>query len=330
MKPSDDPRSPAWVERVPANLEGISIVRLIFIFRAPGCTYARSPSGGCSMCGFAAMTLPPSKISKEDLIAQFDSVFDRPDALSGISEVDLYNSGSFLADEEMSPEVRSHVFARLGGSSVTRVLIESRPEFILKGTLREASAHLSPGVLEVGIGLESATDDVRERLIRKGFDLPAFERAVAVLAAVRARLVANVLLKPLGLDEAAAIDVALKTGRYVFETAKRLGLPARVALQPVFVPPGTPIEKEFLAGRYKPPSLWSVIGVVKGLHPLGGGSVGMSEEGLGPKRSPAGCGLCDDSLRHALKEYNRTKSLGVFDSLNCSCRLAKPGIFVSV
>ncbi|MFZ2956919.1 MAG: hypothetical protein WA705_08530 [Candidatus Ozemobacteraceae bacterium] len=266
------------------------------------------------------MTLPPEHIMSEDLIAQFDSVFSGPEAVTGVEEVDLYNSGSFFADEEMPDNVRTHVYQRLGKLPLSRVLLESRPEFITTERVREARQLLGSVALEVGIGLESANDKVREQFIRKGFDLPAFERAAAVLAEAGAGMLTNVLLKPLGLEEAAAVDDAAATGKYIFDLARRLGLPTRVALQPVFVPPGTPLEKEFLAGRYSPPSLWSVVEVVRQLHSRGETVVGLSEEGLGPQRSPAGCGKCDQALRQALRDYNRKRTLDVFSGLTCSCR----------
>ncbi|MBF0502336.1 MAG: hypothetical protein HQM09_19505 [Candidatus Riflebacteria bacterium] len=240
--------------------------------------------------------------------------------MSGIGEVDLYNSGSFFADEEMPPEVRTHVFKCLGSFPLSRVLVESRPEFITSERVEEARRLLGNIPLEVGIGLESADDDIRERFIRKGFDRSAFESASAVLSETGAGMVVNILLKPLGLEESAAVDDAVSTGRYVFELAGRLGLSTRVALQPVFVAPGTPLETEFLAGRYLPPNLWSVVEVVRRLHCMGETVVGLSEEGLEPKRSPAGCGKCDGIIRQALRDYNRTKNINIFDSLNCSCR----------
>jgi radical SAM enzyme (TIGR01210 family) len=330
---ADDLRRPAWLERVPTNIDGQPTHRLIFIFRAPGCTYARRPAGGCTMCGFTPLTGRARTITPADLIAQFDHVFGAnakgaspptpplpTDLLTDLGEVDLYNSGSFLADEEMPPPVRAHIFRRLAGRGLRRVVVESRPEFVTPVALREAAA-LPPGVLDVGIGLESADDHIREVLIRKGFDRPAFERAAGVLAETGLGLLVNILLKPPGvLDDRAALADALATGQYVAALARRLRLRARLALQPVFVAPGTALEADFLAGRYQPPSLWTVVEAVRGLHGILETTVGLSDEGLEPHRSPAGCGRCDDALRAALRDYNRTRCLAAFADLACSCR----------
>jgi radical SAM enzyme (TIGR01210 family) len=161
---------------------------------------------------------------------------------------------------------------------------------------------------------------VRETLVRKGFGKADFERAARVLAEARARLLAYVLLKPLGLGEREAIEDAVASAAYVFEVAARCGVPTRVALQPTFVAPGTALEREMLEGRYEPPSLWSVVEVVRRAHGLGEIAVGMSDEGLEPRRAPAGCPHCTGPLREAIAQYNRTLRLEPLERAACECR----------
>lgn len=321
MNASADPRKPAWVERVPTRIGGKPTTRLIFIFRAPGCAYARRPGGGCTVCGFGSLTFGSTPWTIADLIAQADSVFSTPRALDGIGEVDLYNSGSFYADAEMPPEVRSHVLGMLGAAGVPRVLVESRPEFITQERIAESCALLPRSILEVGIGLESSNDIIREKYINKGFGLPEFERAAGILASGGADLLVNVLLKPLGFaDDMSAVADAINTGKYIFTFAQQHSLSARVALQPIFIAPGTPLEQEFLAGRYQPVRLWSVVEAVLSLSGMGETIVGLSDEGLEPKRAPAGCGHCDQMIRDALREFNRTGNPEPLKTLTCDCR----------
>lgn len=321
MSPLFDPRKPAWIERVPARVSGKPTTRLIFIFRAPGCAYARRPEGGCTMCGFGSMTFGAESWSPADLIAQVESVFAAPGVLDGIGEVDLYNSGSFFADGEMPPDVRTHVLGILGKAPIARVLVESRPEFITPERIADSRRLLPNALLEVGIGLESSNDTIREKFINKGFGLPEFERAAGVLASCGAGLLVNVLLKPIGIfDDAAAVADSVNTGRYIFDLAKRLDLPARVALQPTFIAPGTPLEQEFIAGRYGPVSLWAVVETVLALAPFGETVVGLSDEGLEPKRVPGGCGRCDQAIRDALREFNRSGETATLRAISCPCR----------
>ena len=83
--------------------------------------------------------------------------------------------------------------------------------------------------------------------------------------------------------------------------------------------PGTPLEEEFLAGRYMPPSLWSVVEVVRAVHALGEITIGTSDEGLQPARVPAGCPECTPKLRAAIAAYGRTRDLASLD-VACACR----------
>jgi archaeosine synthase beta-subunit len=315
-----DPRQPALIERAPVFVDGQSGTRLMFVFRAMGCAYALRPDGGCSNCGFQPLSTRGTPVSAADLKAQFDGFFEDPGALEGVVEIDLYNSGSFLADREIPPDVRTYVLERLGRTSVRRILIESRPEFVTSEKISVLSALVDGRRLEVGIGLESADDHVREVLVRKGFGRGDFERAVRTLAGLPVRLLVYLLVKPLGLTEAAAIEDAVASARYVFDVGREAGVAARVALQPVFVAQGTALETDFLAGRYHPPSLWSVVEVVRRVHGQGEVLVGMSDEGLRPHLVPRGCDRCTASLRAALIAYNQTAELAAFDGLDCECR----------
>lgn len=312
----------ASVERVPTCLNGRPTTRLVVIFRASGCAWARKPGGGCAMCGFQAMTTAGKPVEPADLIAQFESVVAQPGAFDGVGEVHLYNSGSFFADQEFPPEVREHVLGRLGRAEVQRVLVESRPEYLRAQQLVTARAALGTVELEVGMGLESADDRIREVLICKGFGRSEFERAVGTLGESASRLLIYLLIKPPGLTEEQALQDAVASARYAFDVARSDGVPARVAFQPVFVAPGTALGREYLAGRYRPPSLWTVIDVLRQTHPLGEVSVGLSEEGLGAHAIPAACALCTPRLKAALTEYNRTRALPALDQIPCDCQLA--------
>jgi hypothetical protein len=132
-------------------------------------------------------------------------------------------------------------------------------------------------------------------------------------------LLVYLLIKPMGLTEAAAIEDAVASARYVFDAAAAQRVRARVAFQPTFVAPGTPLELDFLAGRYLPPRLWSVLEVVRRTHALGEVTVGQSDEGLDPRMVPAGCARCTPALRRALTEFNRTQDPAVLDLAPCDC-----------
>ncbi|MFH0903357.1 MAG: archaeosine biosynthesis radical SAM protein RaSEA [Pseudomonadota bacterium] len=314
-------KRPAHVERAPASIDGQPATRLIVVLRAIGCAWARQPHGGCTNCGFLGLSTGGATVATSDLIAQIDYVLDRQENIDGVAEIDIYNSGSFLSDVEIPPPVREHCFRRLASLPIRRVVVESRPEYISAAKLASLRLLLGARELEIGIGLESANDHVREALINKGFTRADFTRAVAVIAASSTRLLAYVLVKPLGLDERTAIADAVSTVSYVFDVAAAHGVTARVALQPVFVAPGSALERAYLAGDYRPPSLWSVVEVLRKTHQLGELLVGLSDESLSPRQAPAGCDRCSGDLRTAIQKYNRRRDLAVLDAIDCPlCR----------
>lgn len=323
--------TPAAVETAATNLDGEACRRLIVTLRAPGCAWARGPERGCTNCGFASvaggLTTDGAPVGSAEYAGQLEvALADRDLAAEGIRQVDLFVSGSFYNDDEVPAAARAALLARLGREPlVRRVLVESRPEHVTPERIQASRGALGHGPeLEVGVGLESADDRVREVLVHKGFGKEAFERAVSALAAGQARLLAYVLVKPLGLDEAAALLDSVESARYVFEVAARSGVAARVALQPVFVAPETPLAEAHARGEYAPPSLWTVVEVVRRAHGQGPLTVGLSDEGLAPAARPDSCPECRASLVGALVRYNRTADLAAFAGLDCHCR-PRPG-----
>jgi hypothetical protein len=326
------PDRPALVERAAARVGAAGGQRLMIVLRAPGCTWPAQPGGGCTNCGFFEATTAGVPVSAADYEAQLAAALAGRDlAAERVHEVDLYCSGSLLNDAEVPAAARHALLRRLAAEPALRhVLVEARPEYVTPAAVRGCRAALRfDQTLEVGVGLESADDHVREVLVNKGFGRPEFERAAAALAAEGGALLAYVLVKPLGLSEEAARADSVATGRYVFALGRRLGLPVRVALQPVFVVPGTPLAAAFARGDYRPPGLWTVVDVVRALDAEARAApaaapaallVGLSDEGLGPLAVPDSCPRCRGALRAALARYNETGDARAFDGLACGCR----------
>jgi len=318
-----DPRRAALVELAPVRVDGVAGQRLMVVLRAPGCSYGRR-TGGCSNCGFfLQLTTNGAPVADEDLVAQLATVFDaRRAELPRVLELDLYCSGSFFNPDEIPAAARPGLLALCAEAPAVRVvLVESRPEFVTDEALAAARGALGRGSgprLAVAVGLESADDEIRLRRIRKGFSLESFERAAAAIARAGAELVVYLLLKPIGTGEEEAVADVLASGEYLIALASRLGVgsPApgrraswlRVALEPVFVPDGTPLAAELRAGRYSPPSLWSALRAARDLSARGlAVHVGLSPEGMAQGGVPQGCAECTAPLRAALASFNATQ-----------------------
>lgn len=308
----------SWVDGRPGR-------RLMVVLRAPGCAHALK-TGGCTNCGFLELTTRGAPVSTAQLVAQLGNALRRhQEELDEIEELDLYCSGSFFNDDELSPASRRALLefsCALPG--LRSVLVDSRPEYVTPQALGVRSTLGDPRrvLFEVAIGLETASDEIRLQRIRKGFTLAEFERAAETIAAAGPGLglCCYLLLKPLGTSEEEAVDDVIQSGRYVSQLAARLGLKVRVALEPTFVCEGTPLAEEHRAGRFTPPSLSSVARAAASLRRLGlAVHVGLSEEGLRTAGSPGGCAQHDPRCRAALQRFNETQDSAVLESISCSC-----------
>jgi radical SAM enzyme (TIGR01210 family) len=316
------PGIPAALEVVPAWVRGESAQRAMVILRAGGCAWDRRRQGGCAHCGFRPLTSDGARPSAAELLGQVESALSRLDcAGSRIFEVDLYNSGNFLNESEIPAEAQSAMAARVAREEAVRVLlVESRPEYISAESLDRVMTAITRRrrlALEVGIGLESASDAVRERYLRKGVSRRAFERSIRRLGDAGADLLVYVMLKAMPMSEEEALRDVVRTGEYTHDVAGRCGVRARIALQPTYVAPGTRLAEDYQAGRYAPPSLPMVVEAVRRLAALGELSVGLWDEGLRPLAVPEASGGCRKCLIRALQEFNRTQEVERLGMADC-------------
>ena len=308
-------RLPAACKVVPTWVRGVRARRAMIILRAPGCAWDRRPRRGCAHCGFRQLTTKGSALSPADLLAQVEGALSCLDcAGKRILEVDVYNSGNFLNGAEITPDAQSAIVARIAKEEAVRVLlVESRPEYITAESLNrltESIARPQPLALEIGIGLESADDRVREGYLRKGISRRAFERAVKRLREAGADLLTYVMLKAMPMSEEDALRDVVYTAEFVHEMASKYGVRARIALQPTFVVPGTGLAVDFLAGRYSPPSLRLVVEAVRRLAPFGDLVVGLWDEGLRTLATPGASGESRECFLRSLQEFNRSQDTG--------------------
>jgi len=319
--------TPAGVELGAAWIRGAPGPRLMVILRAPGCQYALR-TGGCTNCGYLELTTRGEPVPTDRLVAQLERAIAAQGATARqIAQLDLFCSGSFFCDEEIPRDARGILLSRAVGRlpALRTVMVESRPEFIRRDEVEAARAAVAPIALEVGVGLETVDDAIRLRRIRKGFTLRAFEEAAASIAEAGASLVAYLLLKPIGMtsDREAVIDV-VDSARYLMDLRRRLDLPVRVALEPTFVPEGTDLHGELVAGRYRPPSLWAALDAARKIALLGlRVHVGLSSEGLPADQVPGGCPRCTGELRAALARFNETQDVAVLNALSCTCQTGR-------
>ncbi len=251
------------------------------------------------MCGYTRESYPATE---KELIEQIDLAIKE-----NVEVVKVFTSGSFFDDREIPRNARVHLRERIQELGVKKLIVESRPEFIDEEKLRD---FLNIN-LEVGIGLETASDEIRNLCINKGFTFEDFKRAASILRKEGFRVKCYLLLKPPFLSEKEAIDDALRSISAVKNICDI------VSLNLTNVQKGTLVEKMWHSKLYRPPWLWSAVEVLKKSHGIT--EVVSDPVAAGKIRGPHNCGKCDIRVAEAIRKYSLTQDLTAFENLHCEC-----------
>ncbi|WP_457550372.1 archaeosine biosynthesis radical SAM protein RaSEA [Archaeoglobus sp.] len=279
-----------WIEK--ERLYGEVVDCLTVILRTRGCSWNR-----CLMCGYKKDTDP--RVTNRSLKKQLEKALKKGNA----KILKIFTSGSFF---ELDKEFRDFVYYKVSRMGFEKLIVESRPEFVYRV---EEDLEKIEFELEVGIGLETSNDFVREHCINKGFTFEDFKEASKFLKSKGFRVKVYLLLRPPFLSEREAIEDAIKSIEDVKDLADV------VSLNPTNVQSGTYLEGLWRWGIYRPPWLWSVVEVLKNSNleivsdPVGAGSL----------RGPHNCGKCDKAVARAIREFSLYQDLSVFENLSCRC-----------
>lgn len=221
-------------------------------FRTVGCKH--DAAGGCTMCDYSA----GPKTSAEYMI---DCV------RRGMAELpdDLYSvlispSGSFLDEWEVPRSARRGILALMCASPYPAFAFETRAETLVPESVAECRSSLERRGLKVYVGLESADTWVAKYCINKALSPSVFVGGVSELRQQGVDAVANVLLGAPFLTEREAIVDTLNTVRWAFDNGV-----SECCLFPTHVKKWTQMEWFYRHGLYEPPSLWSLIEVLRQL-----------------------------------------------------------------
>ena len=282
-----DPSRPVTVWRSQDLLDGRPAQSLTMILRTVGCRWNR-----CTMCGYAGEGAPATA---HDLISQFEWAMGR--SSPEVSVVKIYTSGSFLDPDEMPVQARDEILGRLQALGISKLVIESRPEYITAQSVEACLSHLPT---EFAIGLESSNDLIREKAVRKGFSFRDFVVASELVHSQGGRIKAYLLLKPPLLTEGQALRDAIVTGLAARPHADVL------SLNLCNVQRNTLVERMWQRGEFRPPWLWSALEVLKSVP----GPIVCDPVGAGTRRGPHNCGECDESIASAIRDHALFQDLG--------------------
>lgn len=312
---------PAYLNVTNVNINGNASKRCLLILRTNGCSYNR-----CSMCGFKRHAISRELsdiITLEQLKKQFESgVKVAQIEHNNIEQIDLLTGGSFLDDHEVYPEFRIWAMKRISEiPQICKVLIESRTEFISENSLNILKALLRKNqILEIGIGVETSDQYLRNEVLKKALDWRSLENAVNVCSSFDIEFQPYLLIKPQGLSESEAILDAVQSAEKMASLANGYHVSFRIAFQPVFIAQSTELEIAYDSGKYEMLNLWSVIEVIKRTYHLGTIFVGLDDENLSLGRKPISCPRCTEQLYHFIEEFNGKQDIRIFDSVLCPCK----------
>lgn len=318
-----------------------TVDRVMIVLRANGCEHYKQ-DGGCSMCSHFNGTDRSAKITTEEYIEQWKNVTDgivldcEKFNLNDYPVVCVYNLGSLLNENEISKDAVSHIFKSLNSyEGVKKVIIESRAEYVNDEVIQNISSIYNKGIVEVGIGVESTNEIVREICHHKGInDLSIIKNAVDVLHKYNFKALAYINFKPIFLTEQEAIDDAIETAINCF----KMGFDA-ISIEPTSLQDYSLANHLYQIGQYRVPWLWSIRDVVQGIYDkigdkeldirLGGyfdeevlsGSQGAGFEEkneIFPHMTSLNCSECSNDFIDYIKKFNMTYDIReLYNIKNC-------------
>jgi len=302
-----DPRQPVhcWSEKDVLN--GAVVDAYVIILRTRGCSWALS--SGCTMCGYFNDSML-AEVSDADLQTQFDTAMK---TYKGEPLVKLFTSGSFLDPHEIPEPVQHHILKTLS-EHAEKISVESRPEYITEQRLKDIRNYLSSKTFEIGIGLETSNDFVRENAINKGFTFQQYTTAAELLHKHKMSVKTYVLLKPPFLTEQDALNDSIQTAHDVAPYTDV------ISLNPTNIQRHTVVEYLWKRDQYRPPWLWSIIEFLRQSKDLTNILVKCDVVGGGSKRGAHNCcGSCDQKVLAAIEKFSLSQQQSTLTDLTCSC-----------
>jgi radical SAM enzyme (TIGR01210 family) len=280
---------------------------LVVVFNSRRCQYQ------CSFC-----TLPTTSshtlVEWHDLLAQLDEAFALADRECPVlDQISLGNEGSILDAATFPTKALEATLRRCSArSGVRSIVLETRSEFVTPLLLDQLRRWADPCQLTVKIGLESVSQDVRERILQKRMSLPDFERVVTLLGRANVRLSSYVLVKASPWhDDAEGRDDAIATCAYLKDLCQCTGTALELRINSMYRAAGSRWSKWAAQSQWTPPSIFDLGEVMWEVRtPDVAVYAGLSEEGLA---TPDGHYEARDDYQHWAREhlerYNETGAI---------------------
>ncbi|MGH3830313.1 MAG: radical SAM protein [Pseudonocardiaceae bacterium] len=312
--PEEKPAEPRFVDYDSIRLpDGRLVGRKKVIIMSGGCSVPT-----CTMCPFTNENNYgiAGGASRASLLEQVRGTLVRTEGEPAYEVLSLYNDGSFFAPREIPRDVQVKIARLVAAAGVRRLVVESLPQFVAEVVLAPFVEALGGVRLEIGIGLQSADDLVRETLVNTRISRTSFERALTVMAGLGIDPKVYLMVKPPFLTDGEAVIDVVESVDYL----TGLGVTG-VTLCPTRVSRNTVAWELWQAGLYTPPNLWTVVEAIRRVHERLAVRVacvnlrGTDFESV----FPDSCESCADRVVDALMRYGETGDPGDLPE-DCACQ----------
>lgn len=289
-------------------------------FISSGCSHEKK--GGCTMCNYGY-----GKGFQFDQSLILDSIKGHLNSLGNerVHELVIGPTGSFLDDEEVSPDLRREIYILLSKVNFENLYFETRCDTISLEKLQELRNYLCRQSITIEVGLECTNDWVLRNCVNKRQLILEVRNAISLIHQMGIRTCANISIGIPFLSENLGIELAVKSVGDAFE----MGFD-EVAIFPYHVKPGTLLEMLDRHNIYTPISLWSLVETLYRIpeHYLNRLSIAWYKNYYGKEsplilKSPTTCSICENELILLLDEFknrpSRTLIVKMYE-LNCDCK----------
>lgn len=299
------------------TLDGKIIKRLIIHLYSSGCSWV-GQTGGCSMCGFYAGTSTSNPITKENYSQQIKTALKDYD-LSEFPIVGIYNAGNLLSEKEVPADALAEICSIIAQEpNVKRILVESKLEYIDPDKLQEMQRILGDIKIELGIGVETMNEKIRDLCINKPFPNALLEKKVELLHSIGVIPKAYLLLKPPFLTEQEAIDDIVSS----VEGLRELGV-HEIDCESMTIQKHTLVEELWNRNLYRVPWLWSLISMIDRTTTKNHIPVYLTpfRYNVSSLDSPRNCNVCTDTVTDAIFDYQKGElHKDELLKLTCDCK----------
>jgi len=280
----------------------------VIILKTRGCSWAYK--SGCSMCGYFNDSLW-EEISDENLIKQIDTALER---YNNEPFIKIFTSGSFLDEQEINSKLQEKILEKLY-QKTEKVSVESRPEYITEKKLNDISKIRKEKTFEIGIGLETSNDIIRQKILNKGFLFKKYIQAAKICTENETKIKTYVLIKPPFLTEKESIDDAIKTVKDIKNITNT------ISFNPVNIQKNTVVSYLWNRQKYRPPWLFSVVEILNQSNKITNNILLKCDVVAGGKnRGAHNCKKCDKGFLRAIDEFSLKQDEKIFDGLDCECK----------